>query len=149
MFNAVKQFVEQNIQLIDDANLYKLFMLAEKAIPETHNMAELADMLETIGLNTEYIRWSIFDQSVQNYIKYYLTLTPPIDKSNSWARVDYMLEEISDMGFGWQAAKEHVINNGNTYSTTVKPLDPEYGWQGSGDYAFKWFDKIAFEKEYW
>lgn len=146
---SVKKFIEEHIDEINDNQFEDVLSTAAAVIFETHLMYELVVVLETVAGDLTETRWKIFDQLVKDYIDN--NLNAPAwtkDKSNSWARVDYMLEEICDMGFGWPDAKDHVIHNGNKYGTVVRKLAPEYGWMGEGDYAFKWFDSVAFDKEY-
>ena len=144
----VKQFIETYIEAIEDNSLEFVFKQAAAEL-STDELFELSEVLEGIDIPTEEVRWKVFDQGVVDYIQGRLAAPSwQKDKSNSWARVDYMLEEISNLGFGWQDAKAHVIANGNKYGTTVRKLAPEYGWQGSGDYAFEWFNSAEFDKEY-
>lgn len=148
MKQKVKQFIETYIEAIEDDSLEFVFKQAAAEL-STDELSELSEVLEGINISTEEVRWKVFDQGVVDYIQGRLYAPSwQKDKSNSWARVDYMLEEISDLGFGWQDAKAHVIANENTYGTTIRKLAPEYGWMGDGDYAFEWFNSVEFDKEY-
>lgn len=140
--NRYKDFLEEN-------DLYSFFRIAAEKIIETHLMQDLSNTLEKAGIDTTTVRWEVFDSQVNDYIAENLNQPSWVgDKSNSWARVCYMMDEISDMGFGYHPAIEHVKTNSDKYSTTVRPLAPEYGWEGEGDYAFEWFNEQAFDKEY-
>ena len=144
----VKQFIETYIDAIDDNSLEFVFTQAAAEL-STDELFELSEVLEGINIPTEEVRWKVFDQGVVNFIQ--SNLAKPSyqkDKSNSWARVDYMLYGVSDLGFGWQDAKSHVIANGDKYGTTIRKLAPEYGWEGAGDYAFEWFNSVEYAKEY-
>ena len=144
----VKQFIETYIEAIEDNSLEFVFKQASAEL-STDELYELSEVLEGINIPTEEVRWKVFDQGVVDYIQGLLAAPSwQKDKSNSWARVDYMLDEISDLGFGWQDAKAHVIANGSKYGTTIRKLAPEYGWMGDGDYAFDWFNSVEFDKEY-
>lgn len=144
----VKQFIETYIEAIEDNSIEFVFKQAAAEL-STDELFELSEVFEGINIPTEEARWKVFDQGVVDYIQGYLNAPSwQKDSSNSWARVDYMLEEISNLGFGWQDAKEHVIANGNKYGTTIRKLAPEYGWMGHGDYAFEWFNSAEFDKEY-
>ena len=144
----VKQFIETYIEAIEENSLEFVFTQAAAEL-STDEIYELSEVLEGINIPTEEVRWKVFDQGVIDYIQYNLSRPSYMkDRSNSWARVDYMLDGISDLGFGWLNAKAHVMSNGNKYGTTVRKLAPEYGWQGSGDYAFDWFNSAEFDKEY-
>ena len=144
----VKQFIETYIEAIEDNSLEFVFKQASAEL-STDELAELSEVLEGINIPTEEVRWKVFDQGVVDYIQGNLTAPSwQKDKSNSWARVDYMLEGISDLGFGWLNAKAHVLSNADKYGTTIRKLAPEYGWTGSGDYAFEWFNSVEFDKEY-
>lgn len=143
----VKQFIETYIEVIEDNNLEFVFKQAAADLSPAE-LSELSVILENIGIPTVEARWKVFDQGVVDYIQGYLDAPSwQKNKSNSWARVDYMLEEISDLGFGWHDAKEHVIANGDKYGTTIHKLAPEHGWTGDGDYAFEWFNSVEFDKE--
>lgn len=144
----VKQFIETYIEAIEENSLEFVFTQAAADL-STDEIYELSEVLEGINIPTEEVRWKVFDQGVIDYIQYHLSIPSYMkDRSNSWARVDYMLDGISDLGFGWLNAKAHVLSNGNKYGTTIRKLAPEYGWQGSGDYAFEWFNSAEFDKEY-
>lgn len=144
----VKQFIETYIEAIED-NIFEFVFKQAAAELSTDELFELSEVLEKINIPTEEIRWKVFDDSVVDFIQ--INLAKPSyqkDKSNSWARVDYMLYEVSDLGFGRKAAKAHVISNSNKYGTTIRKLAPEYGWEGADDYAFEWFNSEAYDKEY-
>ena len=144
----VKQFIESYIEAIEDNSLEFVFKQAAAEL-SSDELRELSEVLEAIDIQTEEVRWKVFDQGVVDYIQ--SNLAAPSwqkGKSNSWARVDYMLYEVSDLGFGRQDAKAHVIANGDKYGTVVRKLAPEYGWEGAGDYAFEWFDSAEYDKEY-
>ena len=144
----VKQFIETYIEAIEDNSLEFVFKQAAAEL-STGELYELSEVLEGINIPTEEVRWKVFDQLVVDYIQNNLAVPSwQKDKSNSWARVDYMLDEVPTVGFVWREAKNHIIDNGDKYGTTVRALAPEYGWQGSGDYAFEWFNSVEFDKEY-
>ena len=145
----VKQFIETYIKSIEQDDLEFVFTQAADKL-SNDDISELSKILESVDIPTEEVRWKVYDQRIVQYIQDYLAAPSwTKDKSNSWARVDYAVAEIAtNLGFGQQRAKQHVIANGSKYGTTVRKLAPEYGWQGSGDYAFDWFNSIEFEKEY-
>ena len=148
MKSKVKQFIETYIEAIEDNSLEFVFKQAAAEL-STDELFELSEILEGINIPTEEVRWKVFDQGVVDFIQ--SNLAKPShqkDASNSWARVDYMLYEVSDLGFGWHDAKSHVIDNGDKYGTAVRKLAPEYGWEGAGDYAFDWFNSLEYDKEY-
>ena len=148
MKQKVKQFIETYIEAIEDNSLEFVFKQAAAEL-STAELFELSEVLEGINILTEEVRWEVFDQGVVDYIQRYLAAPSwQKDNSNSWARVDYMLEAIPNLGFEWHDAKAHVIANGNKYGTTIHKLAPEYGWMGDGDYAFEWFNPVEFDKEY-
>ena len=143
---VVKDFIEQNVDLIDDSNFVALFEKADKRLSQDQ-CAELMDIFNDIGVEATSICWKIFEQNVKTYIDDELN-NPYHTKSNSWARLDYMLDGISSVGFTWQEAKEHVLTNQEKLGLKCRKLEPEYGWQGVGDYAFQWFDEEGFDKEF-
>lgn len=144
----VKKFIETYIDAIEDNSIEFVFVQAAVEL-STDEIFELSEILESINIPTKEIRWKVFDHFVLDYIDDNLQMPHyQKDHSNSWARVDYMLDGISNLGFGWKAAKEHIIANSDTYGTTIRKLAPEYGWQGAGDYAFEWFNSAEFDKEY-
>ena len=143
---VVKDFIEQNVDLIDDNNFVALFEKADKQLSQDQ-CAELMDIFNDIGVEATSICWKIFEQNVKTYIKDELN-NPYNTSSNDWARLDYMLEGISSVGFSWQEAKEYVLTNQEKLGLKCRKLEPQYGWQGSGDYAFQWFNKKAFDKEF-
>ena len=148
MKRKVKQFIETYIEAIEDNSLEFVFTQAAAEL-STDELYELSEVLEGINIPTEEVRWKVFDQGVISYIQYHLNRPSYMkDRSGSWARVDYMLDGISNLGFGWLNAKAHVLSNGNKYGTTIRKLAPEYGWEGAGDYAFEWFNSVEFAKEY-
>ena len=144
----VKQFIESYIEAIEDNSLEFVFKQAAAEL-SSDEISELSEVLEEVNIPTEEVRWKVFDQGVVDFIQSHLAMPSyQKDKSNSWARVVYMLYEVSDLGFGWHDAKAHVIANGDKYGTVIRKLAPEYGWEGAGDYAFEWFNSAEYAKEY-
>ena len=148
MNNIVKHFIEKNIDLLDCNELEEFFKHAALKLSGTQ-IYELSEVLENIGIETEDARWKVFSVMVIKYINDYTNLPSFLrDKSNSWARLHYMLEEISNLGFGWQDAKDYVLKHQKELGLECRALAPEYGWQDAGDYAFQWFDSVEYDKEY-
>lgn len=148
MFPKTKEFIKAYKHKIDANDFEYVFSRAAKELV-THEINELATMLELIGIETEDIRWNVFEQEVKNYVDYYLNQTPSYMKNRSedWSRLAYMLEEISDLGFGGPDVKAYVIKNGKRLGLNLLALEPQYGWYGSGDYDLGWFNKSEFDKE--
>ena len=148
MFSKTIEFIRNYKDKINDNDFEYVFSRASEELV-THEINELATMLESIGIETEDIRWRVFEKQVKGYVDYYLNQLPPYMKNRSadWSRVDYMLEEVPTLGFGDSDAKAYIIKNGKKMGLNVKPLEPQYGWYGSGDYDLGWFNKREFEKE--
>ena len=143
---VVKDFIEQNIYLIDDNDFVALFEKADIRLSQDQ-CAELMDIFNDIGVDATSICWKIFEQNVKTYIDEELS-NPYNTSSNSWARLDYMLDGISSVGFSWHEAKDYVLTHQEKLGLKCRKLEPGYGWQGSGDYAFQWFNEAAFDKEF-
>ena len=143
---VVKDFIEQNVDLIDDENFVALFEKADTRLSQDQ-CAELMDIFNDIGVDATSICWNIFETNVKTYVGYE-SAAPYGDKSKSWARLDYMLDGISTVGFSWQEAKDYVLTHQDKLGLECRKLEPQYGWQGAGDYAFQWFDEKAFDEEY-
>jgi hypothetical protein len=151
MFARTKEFIESHKNLINQNKFYDLFKAAAKDTTlVTHELNELAFVLEeALGVtDLDSIRWQVFESEVKDYIDYYQNLPSYMrNKSNDWSRLDYMLDEISNIGFGAIDAKNYVIKNGKRMGLNILQLDPEYGWEGAGDYDLGWFDPVEFEEE--
>lgn len=149
MFPKVTEFIKAYKHKINDNDFEYVFSRAAEELV-THEISQLATMLESIGIETESIRWNVFEQQVKGYVDYWLYQTPSYmkNKSESWSRLDYMIEDISNLGFGEPDAKAYVIKNGKRLGLNLLALEPQYGWYGSGDYDLGWFNKREFEKEY-
>lgn len=143
---VVKDFIEQNVELLDNNNFVALFEKADKRL-SNDQIAELREIFNEIGVDATSICWTIFEQNVKTYIDGELNY-PFQTSSNSWARLDYMLDGISLAGFSWQGAKEYVLTYQEKLGLNCRELGPQYGWHGAGDYAFQWFDEKAFDKEF-
>ena len=143
---VVKDFIEQNVDLIDDNNFVALFEKADYRLSQDQ-CAELMDIFNDIGVNATSICWKIFEQNVKTYVNEELN-NPYNTRSNAWARLDYMLEGISSVGFSWREAKDYVLTHQEKLGLKCRELKPQYGWQGSGDYAFQWFNEEAFDEEF-
>ena len=143
---VVKDFIEQNVELLDANDFVKLF---EKANTKLSNdqIAELQQIFIAIDIDAVSLCWNIFEQEIHAFIEDNKH-DPFRDESNSCARLDYMLDAISLVGFSWQEAKHYVLTNQNKLNLQCYKLEPQYGWQGAGDYAFQWFDERAFDEEY-
>lgn len=149
MFARTKEFIETYSTLINENKFYALFKAAAKELV-THELNELAVILETVlgAEDLDACRWQVFESEVKDYIDYYQNLPSYMkNNSNDWSRLDYMLDGISDIGFGMIDAKNYVIKNGKHMGLNVLPLRPEYGWYGSGDYDLGWFNQEEYKKE--
>ena len=143
---VVKDFIEQNVDLIDDNNFVALFEKADNRLSQDQ-CSDLMDIFNNIGVDATSICWNIFETNVKTYVGYELA-SPYRTSSNSWARLDYMLVGISTVGFTWQEAKHYVLTNQGKLGLDCRELEPQYGWQGVGDYAFQWFNEEEFDKEF-
>lgn len=143
---VVKDFIEQNVDLIDDNDFVALFEKADKRL-SNDQIADLQEIFNEVDVDATSICWNIFETNVKTYVGYELA-SPYNTSSNSWARLDYMLDGISTVGFSWQEAKEHVLNNQQKLGLECRKLEPQYGWEGAGDYAFQWFNEKEFDKEF-
>lgn len=149
MFARTKEFIESHSTLINENKFYELFKEAAKELI-THEINELAVVLETVlGVeDLDTCRWQVFESVVKDYIDHYQKLPSYMkNKSNDWSRLDYMLDEISDVGFGFNDAKNYVIKNGKKMGLNLLQLEPQYSWMGEYDYDLGWFDKEEYRKE--
>lgn len=149
MFAKTKEFIESYSTLINENKFYELFKAAAKDLV-THEINELAVILEeALGVpDLDDLRWQVFESEVKDYIDYYQKLPSYMkNKSNDWSRLDYMLDGISNIGFSDSDAKHYIIKNAKHMHLSLLPLDPEYGWYGSGDYDLGWFNPVEFKKE--
>ncbi len=149
MFARTKEFIESHATLINENKFYALFKAAVKGLL-TREINELACIIEeALSVpDLDACRWQVFESEVHEYIDYYQKLPSYMkNKSNDWSRLDYMLDEISNIGFGQIDAKNYVIQNGKRMGLNILPLEPEYGWLGSGDYDLGWFNKSEYKKE--
>lgn len=145
---VVKDFIEANIDLIDNSNIE---LLLDKALDTNpYIVGELGSILDTIDIDTTNIRWNLLYKLIIKYIDDNKDLPDyqKGDSCDSWARVDYMLLEIPDLGFNHKEIKDRLSRLPKSDKAYAYPLEPEYGWYGSGDYAFSWFNKSGFDKEY-
>lgn len=143
---SVKEFIEQNVDLIDANDFVAFFENADTQLSQDE-CADLMDIFNDIGVDATAICWKIFEQNVATFIDEELNNLYKT-RSNDWARVDYMLDGISSVGFSWQEAKDYVLTNQEKLGLRCRELESQYGWQGFGDYAFQWFNEKEFEKEY-
>lgn len=149
MNDSTKAFIEANIDLIEDNELETLFHVAVQELRHSA-LCDLIDALELVGIETEGTRHQLLADAVTNYVTDNLN-APAFarDDSTGWARLDYMLDGIELFGFAWPDAKQWILDNPKRVGLVLTALEPEYGWQGVGDYAFQWFNKKKFENEYW
>lgn len=149
MNDSIKTFIEQNIDLIENNELETLFYVAVQEL--NHSLlCELIDALELVDIETESTRHQLLAKAVTNYVTDNLN-APAFarDDSTGWARLDYMLDGLELFGFAWPDAKEWILDNQKRVGLQLTELEPQYGWQGVGDYAFQWFNKKKFENAYW
>ena len=147
MNTNVKTFIENNVDMIED-DLVEFFIQASYIL-RTYELSILSDMLQMAGIDAQSAQHKLLETLVKNYIEDNLNAPSYAkDNSNSWARIDYMLDNIGTIGLGWQEAKQYIIDHERDIGLRCRKLAPEYGWQGAGDYAFQWFDEKAFDKEY-
>ena len=143
---VVKDFIEQNVDLLDENDFVALFEKADSRL-SNDQIADLQEIFNEIGVDATSICWDIFETNVKTYVGYESTLSYNT-RSNSWARLDYMLDGISTVGFSWQEAKDYVLTHQEKLGLECRELEPQYGWQGAGDYAFQWFDENEFDEEF-
>ena len=149
MNDNIKAFIEQNIDLIENNELETLFLIAVQVF--NHSLlCDLIDVFEHVGIETESIRHELLAKAVTDYVTDNLN-APAFarDDSTGWARLDYMLDGLELFGFAWPDAKEWILDNQERVGLQLTKLEPQYGWQGVGDYAFQWFNKKKFENAYW
>lgn len=147
MLQRVKEFVEQNIHLIESNNLEELFFEADYLYND--ELIELVNILEDVGFDTEPARWKNFNRYFVNLIRSYRTTKHFSDEANSWSRLDYLLEEVPLMGFSIKEVKNYVLDHKDSLGVKCTPLPPEYGWFGSGDYDLGWLNKPEYRRLYW
>lgn len=148
MNSNVKSFIEENIDLINN-NMFKDVFYRAGRILTNREIRILSEIFNDINIDTTSVRWEVVSDGVKQYITDNLN-APRFarDRSNSWARLDYMIEELYQVGFTEQQVKDFILQNESKLGLKLRKLSPEYGWLGDGDYAFQWFDETAFDKEY-
>ena len=148
MYYYVKEFIQSQYNNINNNNFREVFMEAASTLPDKE-LGKLVTMLDTIGIDTTSIRWEVFEYIVKDYVDYYSKRVPKWlkNKSEDWSRLDYMLEEISNLGFGQEAAKKYVLEHESELGLKLSPLEYDYGWFGSDDFDLGWFNKVEFDKE--
>lgn len=147
MNTNVKTFIENNVDMIED-DLVEFFIQASYIL-RTHELSILSDILQSAGIDARSAQYKLLETLVKTYIEDNLNAPSYAkDISNSWARIDYMLEETGTVGLSQQDAKQYIIDHESDMGVSCRKLSPEYGWYGSGDYAFQWFDEKAFDEEY-
>ena len=142
-----KAFIKIHQDLILNGEWIKLYDLAVKNLNNGQTI-QLTNILEK-SLNTSMsgARQQILKQVITDYI-YDNKHSVYDDRSHSWARVDYMLDGIHLVGFSWEYVKAFVLANQKDLGLVCTKLPEEFGWQGTNDYAFQWFNKDEYRKEY-
>ena len=67
-------------------------------------------MLKSIDIDLTYYRWEAFDSEFKNLIDGYSSGNPypPDDRSGSWSRLHYLLEESYLCGFTYEEIEDHL-----------------------------------------
>ena len=146
--NTVKNFIKDYSELINDPNQYKELVRVANESLYNNDLVILFFMLKGIGINLDDYRWEIFDNT---FLKGLISLKQTmkyIDPSKSWSRLQYILEDTEYQGFAYEEIVAHLIKVKSILNIKMEPLEPEYGWEGPGDYNLGWFDKEEFRKEH-
>lgn len=149
--NAVKNFVKEYFELINTPSQHKeLVRIANETLHSNNDLAILFFMLREIGINLDDYRWELFDNDFLSAIAHMKRRPYADDKSASWSRLDYMLEEVDYQGFTHSEIVNHLKEPevANKLDIKLRPLAAEYGWMGAGDYDLGWFKEDIFRKEF-
>lgn len=149
--DILKNFINNHSDQINLSTLHK--ELVQDAINELTNnhQKQLFGMLKSIGVDLEDHRWYWFDYEFKKVIDEHASKPySPDDRSGSWSRLHYLLEETNLIGFTYDEITNHLKQPDiqKKLNITLTPLEDGYGWYGSGDYDLGWFKKNIFRKEY-
>ncbi len=153
MTPAVKQFIEDNIELIDREQWTTVMKLACDGRNSTNlipsDLLQLIEILNKIDIDTTQIRWSLFEKALLDQIEYELFYNTQSDsQSNAWSRIDMMVLRIGYFGFNLNEITGYLLKHQDRLGLNLKPLPPKYSVSGTkGTYDLGWFNAKAFEKE--
>ena len=147
MTDQIKHFLEKHADLITE-DLYDLFLTAaDMSSGHYIYVSNLVDVFDTAGIDTK----DAIHRAIKTKIAQYIRDNQQIgvdDRSHSWSRLDYMCDELNDMGMGYQGFKQYILDHADEFGLKIKPLSAEYGWYGDSDYDLGWFNKQEYLKEY-
>lgn len=147
----IKNFIQRYSDYINNPDMHR--ELAQYAMEELsgNNQAQLFKMFKDIGLDFDSIRWEKFESNFHDALMRYVHVPYPIeDRSGSWSRLYYLLEEVGLCGFTYDEVVEYLKQPEiqKRLGITLTPLEAGYGWYGSGDYDLGWFKKDVFREEF-
>lgn len=142
-----KAFIKLNADLIRLGDWNALYELVPKYLNNGQTVQLTNILEESLNMSMKQAQQASLKQEIINYI-YEHKHSIYDDKSHSWARLDYMLDGIHLLGFSWEYVKSFVLATQKELGLVCTKLPPEYGWQGTNDYAFQWFNRDEYRKEY-
>lgn len=152
----ISEFIEKNIDLIDNSNWKMLAVQGVIDNLESVNWLELFNIMDKVlSVDEDKVieaKWVAFDTIFLGEIiklKNQAKNDPFESKANSWSRLDYVLE---GMGYPFNLEHKDIVNHllkpeiQKALNIKMRPLSAEYGWYGEGDYDLGWFNETYFDK---
>lgn len=143
----VEQFIENNIDLIDEESWLTLFYAAYREL-KNRDVEELALILLDIGVDTKEARLQVLADNIVGELNSFNALND--DPSNSWARLQYVLGATGRLGLTYQDIVDYLYKHEKLLNLNIhKITEPDYCWEMVPDYDLLGkFNKEKFDKLY-
>ena len=144
----IKHFIDEYGYLLNDPSQYIELTRIANEVLYNKDLINLFIILEDIGVDLTDYRWEIFDNTFMKELNYLKLSNKLTDPSDSWSRLQYMLGDVGYQGFTYKEIVDHLKKVKDILGIKMEPLEPEYGWEGPGDYNLGWFNREKFREEY-
>lgn len=147
---VVKNFIKEYSEIINTPSQHKELVRIANETLYNNDLVVLFFMLREIGINLDEYRWEIFDNTFLNAIAPMKRRPYADNKSASWSRLDYILDDTEYQGFTHPEIVNHLKEPeiADKLGIKLRPLAAEYGWKGAGDYDLGWFEEDIYREEY-
>lgn len=138
----VKQVIEENITLLEKGDFEDLVLLFECCDAELtcKQQDEFVEVLKQAGIKIDPARETAFLRQFKNNVQYYINNPDPQDKSNSWSRFSYILDNMSWLGYSYDELVKLVKAHEGELGVHLTPLPMDYMWNSNEEYDIGWFN---------
>ena len=138
-------------EYIKEGNFKEVFLEATKRNSKGPVFDELIEVLsKTFNEKlANQARWDAFDDLFISRVLYYKSEYLKHKRSNfsedsGTARFNWLIQSVPPLGLSDRSQFDYVMENKARLGVTMRPLNPDYSWDGGQDYDLGWFDEQVY-----